>query len=61
MYQRFVENASNINAANHGAHNMHGALATNTNSHVNLYDCPNNDNSFSWNLGVTPQFIDQVC
>lgn len=59
VYQRFVENASNLNAANHGAHNMHGALATNTNSHVNLYDCPNNDSSFSWNLGVTPQFIDQ--
>ena len=59
-YQRYMDSGVNLTPGSHGAHNIPGALAPNANSHVNIYDCPNNESSFSWNIGVTPQYIDQV-
>ncbi|XP_053208684.1 hybrid signal transduction histidine kinase M-like isoform X2 [Panonychus citri] len=58
-YQRYMDSGVSLTPGSHGAHNIPGALAPNANSHVNLYDCPNNESSFSWNIGVSPQYIDQ--
>lgn len=55
-----MDSGVSLTPGSHGAHNIPGALAPNANSHVNLYDCPNNESSFSWNIGVSPQYIDQV-